>query len=271
MYFFGDNYEASIDRPQQEIFCYGGYLIDKEYVKPLEEFYYKIKENYEIPNHFPLKWNLRDNNLTRFYEEENHGNLLEEILKCKKGNIREDIIKGLHDFPIKIIFSGFRELREETNKSDFLEWSFTNILQRISYEKKDDSYIDIILDRDKEYCNLFCETYASPYYLGEGLSNEQFDCQKICNNIPFISYSVTIYNPFLQMADMIVGACGTFLNFALKGRDRQKAKQYFIPIIPLIRGYDEGNCEKIFNWGLMIRPDRDNKLVKSKFYELSNT
>lgn len=270
MYFFGDNYEASIDKPQQEVFCYGGYLIEKEYIKPLEEFYYEIKENYNIPNYFPLKWNLKDTTLTRFYIERNCIKLLEEIINCKKGNIREDILKGLKDFSIKIIFSSFRELREKTEKSDFLKWSFTNILQRISYEKKEDSYIDIILDRDKEYCSLFCETYMFPYYFGKGLNGEQFDCKEICNNVPFISYSVTIYNPFLQIADMIIGACGTFLNFALRNRNKQKAKQYFIPIIPLIRGFDNHNCEQIFSRGLMIKPDEDKELVKDKFYELYN-
>jgi len=270
MYFFGDNYEASIDKPQQEIFCYGGYLIRKEDIKLLEECYYGIKENYKIPRHFPLKWNLKDTNLSRFYEDNNSGSLLKEVINCEKGNIREDILKSLPDFQIMILFSSFRELRKKTEKTDFLEWSFTNILQRISYEKKEDSNIDIILDRDKKYCNLFCETYMSPYYFRKGLNGEQFDCEEICNNIPFINYSVTIYNPFLQIADMIIGACGTFLNFALKDRDRQKAKQYFIPIIPLIRGFDIRNRGQIFKWGLMIKPDEDKELVKEKFYELYN-
>jgi len=110
-----------------------------------------------------------------------------------------------------------------------------------------------------------------PYYSGKGLNDEQFDCKEICRNISFISYSVTIYNPFLQIADMIIGACGAFLNFALRGdRNKQKAKQYFIPIIPLIRGFDNRNCEQIFSRGLMIKPDEDKELVKDKFYELYN-
>ncbi len=268
MYFFGDNYETSINKPQPEVFCYGGYLIEKEDIKSLEEFYYGIKKNYKIPYHFPLKWNLKDTILTKFYEEENYGNLLGEIINCKRGNIREDILKGLQNFKIKIIFSGFRELRKKTGKSDFLKWSFTNILQRIFYEKKENSYIDIILDREEEYFNLFCSTYTKPYYFRIGLNDEQFDCKKIQDNTPFISYSVTIYNPFLQIADMIIGACGTFLNFALKDRERQKAEQYFKPIISLIRGFNDGNCEKIFSWGLLIKPDQDKELVKGKFYEL---
>jgi hypothetical protein len=268
MYFFGDNYEASINRPQQEVFCYGGYLIGKEDLKSLEENYYRIKEKYKIPHYLPLKWNLKDTNLSKFYEDKNSGDLLEKIINCEEGNIREDILKSLSDFKITIIFSGFRELREEIEKKDFLKWSFTNILQRISYEKKEDSYIDIVLDRDKEHCNLFCETYMFPYYFRKGLNDEHFDCKEICNNIPFISYSVTIYNPFLQIADMIIGACGTFLNFALKNKEKQKTEQYFKPIIPLIRGFDNYQSEQIFSRGLLIKPDEDKELVKEKFCQI---
>lgn len=268
MYFFGDDYEASINKPQHEIFCYGGYLVYKEEIKDLEQFYYKIKSNYHISNYLPLKWNLKDTNLKNFYKDENKDALLYEVIHEKNGDIRKDVLNGLKKFQIKIVFSGFRELRAETKKSDFLKWSFTNILQRISFDKNENHNIDIILDRDKENCDLFCKTYHHPYYFREGINEEEFLCKNICNNLPFISYSVTIYNPFLQIADMIVGACGSFLDYALKNRNRQKAKKYFKPIIPLIRGFDEKDFDKIFERGLIIKSVLDKEPIKSKIIEL---
>ena len=270
MYFFGDNYETSINRSQQEVFCYGGYLIGKKYLKSLEENYNRIKEKYEIPHYLPLKWNLKDTSLSKIYEVNNSGDLLDEIKNCEEGDIREDILNSLSNFQVTVVFSGFRELREETEKEDLLKWSFTNILQRISYEKKANSYIDIVLDRDQEHFNLFCETYMFPYYFRKGINNEQFDCQAISNNTPFISYSVTIFNPFLQIADIIIGACGAFLNYALKNKEKQKAVKYFKPIIPLVRGFDNYQSEQIFSRGLLIKPDLDKELTKERYFEIIN-
>ena len=84
MYFFGDDYEASINTPQHEIFCYGGYLVYKEEIKDLEQFYYKIKSNYHISNYLPLKWNLKDTNLKNFYKDENKDTLLDEVIHKKE-------------------------------------------------------------------------------------------------------------------------------------------------------------------------------------------
>jgi len=270
MYFFGDNYEAVIGKSKPDIFCYGGFLISKENLKPLEECCYQIKDNYSIPNHLPLKWNLKDTSLTKFYEENNSIELLEKIRNCEKGDIREDILKSLSDFQIKILFSGFRELRTKTKKAELLEWSFTNILQRLSYEKKEENYINIVLDRDKENYNLFCKTYAYPYYFEKGIHNEHFNCTKICNNLPFISYSVTIYNPFLQIADLVIGACGAFLKYALKDREKQNAYKYFKPIVPLLREFDPNNLGQLLQRGLIIKPEEDKELVKNKLFEIVN-
>jgi hypothetical protein len=268
MYFFGDNHETSVGKPEPEIFCYGGYLISKENLKPLEECYYQIKDNYQIPHHLPPKWNLKDKSLSKFYEEYNSVKLLEKIMYSEKRDIRKDILKCLSDYQIKILFSGFRELRTKTQKAELLEWSFTNILQRLSYEKRDENCINIILDRDKESYKLFCETYMYPIYFQKGIQGEYFHCKKICKNIPFITYSVTIFNPFLQIADIIIGACGSFLKYALKDKEKQNAFKYFKIIIPLIRGFESTNIDQLFQRGLMIKPLEDEELVKDKIIEI---
>lgn len=268
MYFFGDNHEAAMDKSSHNVFYYGGYLISKESLKLLEDNFNEIKDNYSIPHHFPLKFNLKDNALKKFYENNNSYKLLQNIIDCVEGDIREDILKNLLSFEIMILFSGHRELRTRTEKKELLKWSFTNILQRISYEKTDDKIINMILDRDEENYNLFCETYLYPYYFEKGICNEKFKCKNICKNIPFITFSATIFNPFLQIADIIVGACGAFLKYAFKNRDKQNAYKYFKPIIPLIRGFNNIFPEQLFRRGLIIKPDQDRELAKDKFIKL---
>ena len=268
MYFFGDNHEAAMGKYIHNAFYYGGYLISKENLKPLEDDFNQIKDKYSIPNDFPLKFNLKDTTIKKFYKDKNSSELLESITKCEKGDVREDILKRLPNFKIMVFFSGFRELRAKTEKRDLLKWSFTNILQRISFEMKDDKFINMVLDRDEENYKLFCETYLHPYYFEKGICNEEFKCKDICKNIPFITFSVTIFNPFLQIADIIVGACGTFLKYALKNRDKQSACKYLKPIIPLIRGFNTICPEQLFQQGLIIKPDEDRELVKDKLFKL---
>jgi len=269
VYFFGDNHETSVGNPEPEIFCYGGYLISKENLKPLEECYYQIKDDYQIPHHLPLKWNLKDNSLVKFYKEYNSVKLLEKIMYCEKRDIRKDILKCLSDYQIKILFSGFRELRTKAKKEELLKWSFTNILQRLSFDKKEDLHLNIILDREKEEYKIFCNTYLYSYYFGVGSYDQQeFLSKMICKNIPFITYSVTIFNPFLQIADIIIGACGSFLKYALKDREKQNAYKYFKIILPLIRGFESTNIDQLFQRGLMIKPLEDEVLVKDKIIEI---
>jgi len=264
MYFFGDNYEASKEKPEHEIFCYGGYLLKKNELKDIEKYYYKIKKEYNIPRDLPIKWNLKDVNLKKIYMERGQEKLLGEIIK-NSNDIREKILSFLSDFSVELIFCSFRELREKTKKIDFIEWSFTNILQRIFYKNK---RINIVLDRD-EYINNLSKTYFSPYYLKKGINGEDFyeNCIKnICNSLPFISFSVTVYNPFLQIADIIIGACGNFLKNTIKNIENKQVKKCFLSIIPKIRGYPN----KIFEYGFLIHPSEDKGIIQMKFNELLN-
>lgn len=273
MYFFADDispyHEKDIKHP--DTFCYGGYLIRQEHLKPLERRLEAIKDKYNIPASLPVKFNFRDGPLERMYDKYDKKDLLDEI-KQKSYAIRRDILSAVIDFDIKIIFSGFRELRTDANSKDFLSWSFTKILQRIPFESiKENKTFNCVLDWDEKNRDVFTGAYHSPYYKEIGLEGETFYPDAIsgikkCQ--PYITFSVTVYNPFLQIADIIVGTCGSFLEYCFKDKKHKNLVEGLFPIIaPYIRGFDKGD---VFSWGLLIEPSADRQIVKNVFAEILN-
>jgi hypothetical protein len=266
LYFFGDNYECKLGTIlSHNIFCYGGFLIKKEKIKDFEKSYTQIKtDKYKIPEWLPLKWNLLDTNLKKFYEANNQLSLWNNI-KDKSKELRFDVINVLKDFDIKVIFCSFRELGLRRIKHNLIQWAFTNILQRAFFESQS---LEIVLDWDTEIRDTFFKSYLYPYYFSQGKSGETFFpicLQNIKNTVPFISFSSTLYNPFLQVADIVVGCCGSFIEYVLKNKNESLVKQLFPSLIPSIRGYKDGD---IFTWGFIVSPENDKLLVIQRFQEM---
>jgi len=262
LYFFGDNYECELGKIfSRNIFCYGGFLIKKENLKEFEIRFQQIKKDkYSIPEFLPLKWNLLDTKLKKMYEAHNQLSLWKDI-KDKSKEIRLDVINLLKDFDIKIIFCNFRQLGLQ-KKQNLIQWAFTNIIQRAFFESQT---LQIILDWDAEIRDIFFESHLYPYYFGRGKDNETFypAClQNIKTSIPFICFSSTLFNPFLQVADMLVGCCGSFIEFAFKNKNENLVKYLFPSLIPSIRGYKEG---QVFSWGFIVKPREDEQQVMEKF------
>lgn len=272
MYFFADDLKTTSDSHVSchDIFCYGGYLIKKENIKHLEQLINETKIQYEIPIDMPIKWNFKDNRIRKYYEQKGKSELLSKIIE-KSYEIRKTLLFKVQQSGIKIIISGFRELRSEQDRQSLFEWSFTNILQRIPFEQPQESnFINIILDWEQEDKNLFMNCFSHPYYHGKGLNNESFlsyCLERIQQSLPYISFSGTLYNPFLQLVDIIIGSCGAFLDYVFKNKDQRLAQEIFPFVIPMLRGYGMGD---IFSWGLLIKPIEDLALVRDKFREMEN-
>jgi len=272
VYFFADDIQANSNKSPVgcDIFYYGGFLVKENEVKILENKIKEVKNRFNIPSYLPLKWNLKDSRLVKFYKKHGKQDILQKIIPSSY-EIRKYLLRNISESNIKIIISGFRSLKlfNKSNRVQCLTWAFTNILQRVPFEQSGDSpFVKFILDWEGNNRDVFLSTYHRPYHEKIGCNGETFypPCiEKICNGLPFISFSSTLYNPFLQLADIIVGACSAFLEYAYKDKDPKLAKEIFPLVAPKIRGFSDGD---IFSWGFLVRPERDKHLIERKFYEI---
>lgn len=266
MYLFIDDYKTTSGAfIKNDFFSYGGLLVKKEKLKELETRFNSVKDSYNIPAYLPLKWNFKDTSSMKMYRSFKKHKLWKETLPISK-DIRMDILRLLAEVDAKVIFACFRKLkRTKILPNKLSQWALTNIIQRAYFET---TPIEIIIDWEDKERNLLSESYLWPYYFGKGRHDETF-LPYCMNNLqsgnPYISYSVTIYNPFLQIADIAVGCCGNFVGCCLKGNNRPLAVETFEVLVKSIRGYKSGN---IFSWGFLISPSEDKVRVERELIKL---
>jgi hypothetical protein len=263
MIFYGDDTEfvshTSI-RKSQDVFCVGGFGIeDFKSIRKIEELIESVKIAYKVPLDLPLKWNMKDTKVEKLYREKGYDKLHKQILK-DFDDIRMDIMRELPNLDIRVIVSSIRSLGFQS-KNQLYEWAFTALLQRFGLSAAGELVNFIVLDWESERRDVYCEVYQNGYYKGEGKRGESYFSGPLRNlpAIPYLSFSVTVYNPILQLADFIVGCTGDFLKVCYTGRSNKKVKTFF----PFVKEcFNRSPSGEILKWGLIVQPRDDENIVK---------
>jgi len=263
MIFYGDDTEfvshPSI-RKSQDVFCVGGFGIkDFKSIRKIDELIESVKIAYKVPPDLPLKWNMKDTKVEKLYIGKGCDKLYKHILK-DFDDIRIDIMRELPKLNIRVIVSSIRNLDSQP-KNQLYEWGFTALLQRFGLSAAGEPVNFIILDWESERRDVYCEIYQNGYYKGKGRRGEAYFSGPLRNlpAIPYLSFSVTVYNPILQLADFIVGCTGDFLKMCYGGRSNKKVKTFF----PFIKEcFDRSPSGEILKWGLIVQPRNDEGIVE---------
>jgi hypothetical protein len=269
MIFFGDDIEfvsrASVTT-SQDVFCIGGFGIKSiDSIANVERVIESVKSTYGVPPDLPLKWNMKDTKVEQLYKEKGQEKLLTKA-RQQSTHIRKEIISKLPDLGIRVIVSSTRNLKtwlKNQPKNQLYEWGFTALLQRFGLASKGDPHSFIVLDWESERRDIYCKTYQNGYYKGTGRAGEQYFIGALRNlpAIPYLSFSVTIYNPLLQLADFIVGYTGDLIEWCYTGKNEAVVKNFF----PYIREcFDKSPSGEILGWGLVIQPKTDKPIILQK-------
>ena len=267
MIFYGDDTEFLSDtfigtsQTSQDVFCVGGFGIkDFTSIRKIEELIESVKIAYNVPAHLPLKWNMKDTKVKKLYSERKDDNKLWKQILKDFDDIRMDIMSELPNLNIRVIVSSIRNLGSQP-KNQLYEWGFTDVLQRFGLSAKDESVNFIVLDWESERRNVYCEAYQNGYYKGEGRGGESYFSGPLRNlpAIPYLSFSVTVYNPILQLVDFIVGCTGNFLKVCYTGRRDKKVEKFF----PFVKEcFNRSPAGQLLKWGLIVQPHNDESIVK---------
>lgn len=263
MIFYGDDTEFASDPSSgksQDVFCVGGFGIkDFTSVRKIEELIESVKNAYNVPLDLPLKWNMKDTKVKKLYSERENKELHKQILK-DFGNIRMDIMRELPKLDIRVIVNSIRNL-SSMPKNQLYEWGFTNLLQRFGLSSKSEPVNFVVLDWESERRDSYCRVYQNAYYKGEGRGGEPYISGPLKNlgAIPYLSFSVTVYNPILQLADFIVGCTGDFLKACYTGGKDKKVETFF----PYVKEcFAKSPAGQILKYGLVVRPRDDWKIAE---------
>lgn len=208
-FFFLDGVHEDVDI--RKVICYGGFFN----TIPLEDLSKLIgtaKINLGLEEWMPIKWNFSDD-VKRYYkkywESVSSAEFEKKYAAIKKRSIeiRKELVKQTAE-GIKILVSVFIDQRSYYHH-DVLNWLNTNLFQRIGLNMNTATTNLLMCDfehyKDPTRVSLI-ETYFHAYHKGKGYFSGPLKNRRA---FPALAFSNAMQNPFLQLADILVGCVGS--------------------------------------------------------------
>jgi len=256
--FFGNEAPAKVP----DVFVVAGYSVRSEQLLRLTRDAEKIKK--EILGHAnaPIKWNVDD--LKRALKQHELSELLPTI-KANRNPIRAALLKSLCDSEATVFLSAIlaysnrRQVLGES-KNDLVRYSFGNFLMRVGLfcKEKRTTEVQLIVDwPDKSDRSLFVHEFYSGWKSGRsgtGTDSVNYHCGAL-SSLGFqagLLFGVTDVDVRLQLADLVVGTCRSFINYCM-GRCAQNdfGVQQFKAIAPHL---DRDSQRRVFGRGIAVSP-----------------
>ncbi len=243
----------------------GGYYIPRSMLRKLDLSVARIKKKYQLDLSDVIKYNYMDKECEKLRD-----------LREKIPELRSDIFKLPKDLNMTLIMSfvwkGSKEYRAESWK-----WSFTNILQRLSFdleqnynllkEKDDYPYLDTVFDwlpdskiKIMEYLNVYQKAYYEGYRFEQNIVKP---LRRFCA-CPCLVCTSTRVSFALQINDCLVGSTGEFFKWCFTGERDENVNKYFRKYFDNFRKGENG---EVVGYGLIVpRNYRDE--ITEKLHEL---
>ena len=238
------------DRPRSLLVA--GYYIPKARLVDLDSAVGEVKKRFGLAWDAPVKWNLRDSGYEEAYQ----------LLRGRVDEFRESMLSLTHQLDIRILGS-LVWTGDPKKTAEPWEWAFANILQRlcIIMDRKsrternwqsDYPRLDVVFDclprrdRQDEYFQVYRRAYVRGYRFGP----DRLPPLHTKGACPCLLVTSTRHSPALQLADMVVGAVGAFLDWCWEGRCEQLARRHFSKLYPAIHANDAG---QVLGYGLIVR------------------
>lgn len=240
MLYFGDDSCCSScgNVRQQDVFLFGGYYVAAAELKKLEKRIGEIKTKYGSNERLPLKWNFRD--LKPVYVAAGQDVLFQTLL-AQSDAIRLEFLQLLTEFNATVLIAGIRghSLNDLKTRRDYHSWALTMILQRLGFDcgredSTDTMKIQVMLDwPGADIQKAHFEVGHKAYHDGESCDGQKYKAGPLRAKgfFPALTYSSTEHNPFLQLADMTVGACTDFCKWSFSGKPVPPRLKDMFPIV----------------------------------------
>lgn len=238
---FFDDTELVVDDEDShpDIFAFGGYFIEQSRLSEFQRRICIIKENYRLLDNAPIKWNIRDDTLCKFY---NHDNGLSPdlyaTLVASASAMRRDLLALLAEFDATVMVSARYDKSKNSEKlATYSIWAFENLLQRMGmmaqFFEPQGHFPGLMVVADWPSAALekgMFNVYLGGYHYGHGFSTHQSYYSGSLNRYGFadcLFHASTLHSGPLQIADLVAGCCKDFLYWAWKGERRQRIDGLF--------------------------------------------
>lgn len=259
MFLFVDDTEfklKGVNDRDEYIQAFGGFVVSQTSLRFAEQIIDSTKNAYQIPLNLPLKWNLRDkkSEYIAAIGEESFIAILAQF-----DEIRMSIFSQFAQVDAKVLVS-FNRYILQTHYQMGSKITFENLLQRfglILQSNPNDTVNLVAVDRDNARINLLCEVYDDAYRMGTGFHSGPLSSY----SIPYLSFSLSVFNPLLQLADLLLGCTSYFVRSALTGTpNRTEFAEMFELILPKFNKDSAGN---ILQSGLVLSTSMDKSKINA--------
>jgi len=237
---------------KRQLYFIGGYSIDFDKEKELEAEIISIKNKYNLNPRHPIKWNLKDEKIVNYYKDEEQ---IYHSLFNNSDEIREELLDIFSKYEITLFISGIVRLKGTGKPRKSYQRCFTNLLQRIAMNVGiTDNCHCVFLDFFKEDATAMAECYSSGYHFGKDTEGNTYIAGSLSEKdlSQSLYFGKTIYNQFLQLADLVTGCTQDFMEYCIKNKEFKRVMKFFPKIMDKFHKSPEGNP---FRKGIIISPD----------------
>jgi hypothetical protein len=255
-----------------DLFFIAGFYVEQDKLKDMLEAINYVKGKHKISLWLPLKWNLKDTQLTKFYEEHKERKKLNELILDSE-QLRCELLDILGNLGCQIICSGVGQVADPLKAKYFYEMALTNLLQRMGLHCKE--FVDLSFPRlvivsdwpSSELKRGLNTTYLQGYHFGEDQDKQKYFCGPLSSIdiYPDLHYGITLYSPYLQLADILVGSLRCFFAWCFRDENLQLVVQTFPKISNL---FIKDVTGKIIRRGLTVSPKDTEAIVLKRLRTL---
>jgi len=241
----------------REVYIIGGFSVgfDKE-ERELEQQITAVKQKFGLEKGHPVKWNLRD--LKKHYDEKGEDELFRNLMD-RSDEIRSDLLGILskEDLGISAFVSAIVRLKRRDKPGISYQRCLTNLLQRLAMNvDSTDQYHSVFLDFFKEDSSEIAACYSNGFHFGRDPEGNSYMAGSLAEKgfSQCLYFGKTIYNPFLQLADLVTGCSKDFIECCLRKKEFGRVCKFF-PIV-MNRLWKDPGTKKPFKYGLVIAPQK---------------
>jgi len=239
---------------RREVYLISGFSVGFEQEHELEQKITEVKKEFGLERRHPVKRNLQD--LRKYYSERHEEALFDNLLKVSD-DIRSSMLKTLSSGNLKtaVLVSAIVRLIPKGKPGLSYQRCLTNLLQRIA-NNTDAAELShsVFLDFFKEDSTAIAACYSDGFHFGKDSENNIYRAGSLESKgfSQCLYFGKTIFNQFLQLADLVTGCSKDFIECCLKKKDFGRVTKFFPLIMPLL--LKEGGTNKPLRVGLVIAP-----------------
>ncbi len=252
----------------REIYIIGGFSVDFQKERELEQEITAVKQRYGFEKRHPVKWNIKD--LKKYYAEKNEEQFFDNLMKASD-KIRFELldILSMERFNIAVFVSAIVRLKRKDKPAISYQRCLTNLLQRLAMNVgiTDDCHA-VFLDFFKEDSSEIAACYSDGFHFGKDPEGNPYTAGSLAAKgfSQCLYFGKTIFNQFLQLADLVTGCSKDFVECCLRKKDFGRVCKFFPLVMP--RLWKEPGTDRPFRRGLVIAPPEYYKPLEEGYAQV---